>query len=258
MPTRTNVYLDPWIDTSITPTIGGCVDWDACDPSIVVLVHGENSIEVTGNISRNTYIHEMPALIPRPYGSRFHYVVQQWMTDPLWVPPSAPCCINSEYRPDRGECNPLDPEDFLEASEIYHTWEEDDGSCELMVQEVEYTLAGIIYIQHHYYPMRPFVEARETGLSPYTLPEVNCAYPHTYMRMMTGACWSHDFLNTMDGNLYVSFINKYGIMCPTCTPPQAGVDYWGQYAPWKVSTNQAACLQAAYPVEDSNPIVGGI
>lgn len=250
-PTRQNA--DPWL--SGQTVTGGCIPWQACDPSIVMIVP-PNSIEqqTSGEFERNLFLFETPYLIPQPWGARFHYLPQQWMVDPIWTPPSMPCCFVNA--PDRAECQP--PEDGEQATTVYHEWEEDDGTCKLIENEYSYGMGGGVSVtRHHYYPMRPFVEARVTGLSSFSLPSGTCAYPTGFLIYLTGACWTVEQLEALDTGTY-NYINTLygGKLCPICTPPTAGEDYWGQYAPWLVSTYQEICIGEVWPKTDGNEIKG--
>lgn len=257
-----NQYLDTRLDLDISPAISGCVPWKACDPSIVVLTFHDNSVEAETNesLGRNAFISGIPNLTPRHYGARYHYIPQQWMMDPLWTPPSKPCCLG-EFNPDRQECQPPDSDDGLPAANITHTWEEDDGSCIREEDEVIYSLnLNMSVKKHHYYPMRPFVEARLTGLAIPPAPELpdnTCSFPNDLAKIMTGACWPHVYLNGMSAADYAYLSNVYGEkLTPLCPAPVAGTDYWGIYAPWAVAEKQEQCIKEKWPIEDTNPIEG--
>lgn len=233
---------------------GKGVAWAPCDPSIALIVpSGSIEASTSGQFGRNASFTIMGDLTPASFGARFHYVVQQWMTDPMWTPPSKPCCLVNP--PDRSDCQPKDNDD-TSASNITHTWEEDDGSCVLSWDETLLTDNGGLNItRHHFYPMRPFVEATTYSLGPFAFPSNTCAFPTSEMATMTGACWTMANIENLTTGTY-QFISQLfnGNLCPVCETPWAGVDYWGKYAPWLVSSKQEACLNEAWPKTDTNPV----
>lgn len=235
------VRSDPFL-TSISAT-QYCLPWHSCEPAIVV-VGPSGGMEVANSSNRNAQVIQMPYLIPRPCGARMHYIPQQWMTDPTWNKPSMPCCLVSGI--DRPICQPPPDSNDIGPASITHRWEEDDGSCRGLETEYLFSLGGgMSIIYHHHYPIRPFVEARISWLSSYSLPLGNCNMVNDALTSVSG-CFTNSQLDGLTNNQYNALISTYGgQMCAVCSAPNNNATYWGQFAPWKVSANQEGCLREA-------------
>lgn len=227
-----------------------CLPWKPCGPAIVVIAPSGSPENISGS-GYNVQFVTMPALTPRPCGAKINLMPQQWRTDPFWIRPSKPCCLVSGA--DNPDCIVDDGDDVF-PTRIIHLWEEDDGSCRDVESEVISNGFSMTYIYHHHYPMRPWVEARQSPLGPYGFSVTGCSWLTSGQLLnASSGCLSVSGIEGLSSGVYDSlyYLDSLTLSC-FCQNPQPESSYWGIYAPWAVSTNQTECLRQADEEEEGD------